>query len=65
LFAQAERIEQAALILGLVLVFIFKNTWQLTQEVNWLKTTVLVVLLVTSISFLFGNVTHPFLYYQF
>ncbi len=53
------------LVVGLVIIFTCKNTWHLSTAATWPKTIYLALLFVLSIIFLFGSVTHPFLYFQF
>jgi alginate O-acetyltransferase complex protein AlgI len=59
------RIGLAAVGVGLVVAIGFRNSWQISRTPRWGKTIFLVILLVVSIAFLFGAVSHPFLYYQF
>jgi alginate O-acetyltransferase complex protein AlgI len=55
----------AAIGMGLVLAFFFRNTWEIGREAKWWKTLGLLMLFILCIGFLFGAVSHPFLYYQF
>jgi len=50
---------------GVVTSFALRNSWQISTEPRWTKTLGLAVLFVLSLLFLFGSVTHPFLYFQF
>jgi hypothetical protein len=59
------RLGLTAISLGTIISFTPKNSNKMTAESNTLKTILLVSLLILSIAFLFGAVSHPFLYYQF
>ncbi len=55
----------AAIGIGGFIMLFPKNTWEIGREARWWKTALLLALFILSVSFLFGAVSHPFLYYQF
>ena len=65
LTAAENRLPLLMSVLGLALVFGFRNTWEMKQEVSAPRTLGLIALFLLCLVFLFGMVTHPFLYFQF
>ncbi|NLH49421.1 MAG: MBOAT family protein [Myxococcales bacterium] len=65
LTAAENRLPLLMSVLGLVLVFGLRNTWELKQEAGVPRTLGLIALFLLCLVFLFGMVTHPFLYFQF
>jgi alginate O-acetyltransferase complex protein AlgI len=59
------RLSLVAVGVGMVLVVAFRNSWEVPREARWWKTSGLLALFLLTLAFLFGAVTHPFLYYQF
>ncbi len=50
---------------GLAVVFGCRNTWEFGRAPSVAKTAALALLFALSLLFVFGSVTHPFLYFQF
>ena len=59
------RVGFAAVWLGLAIALFAKNSWEIGRNATLLKTLILLGLFILSIGFLFGAVSHPFLYFQF
>ena len=49
----------------LAIALFAKNSWEIGRNATLLKTLILLGLFILSIGFLFGAVSHPFLYFQF
>ena len=60
-----QQVGFAALGVGMFIIFFFKNTWEIKTVPYLIKTLLLVGMFVLCIGFLFGAVSHPFLYFQF
>ena len=65
LLQNASSLHVAALVLGLFLIFCARNTSEWLPRALYVKTFFLAFLFIVSLSFLFGAVSHPFLYFQF
>jgi alginate O-acetyltransferase complex protein AlgI len=65
LTAVESRLPLLMTALGLIVVFGFRNTWEFKPETQVWKTIGLAALFLLCLVFLFGMVTHPFLYFQF
>jgi alginate O-acetyltransferase complex protein AlgI len=59
------KVGLAAMACGMGIVFGCRNSWEISKDVSVAKTMALLLLLFLSVVFLFGNVSHPFLYFQF
>ncbi len=55
----------AAVAVGTALAFGARNTWEISCQPSWWKTIGLLALFLLCLAFLFGAVSHPFLYFQF
>jgi hypothetical protein len=65
LLLTGHRLSLVMFGVGLVVAFGLRNTWEISREPRVLKTLGLAALFAVCLLFLFGSVTHPFLYFQF
>jgi len=65
LLTKPFRLPLLTLAVGLFIAFGRSNSWELAPRPHRRKTIALALLFLTSLLFLFGSVTHPFLYFQF
>ena len=60
-----SRLSLLAAGVALIIAFVFRNTWEFDRAPRAWKTAGLALLFAVCLLFLFGSVTHPFLYFQF
>ncbi|MDP8222155.1 MAG: MBOAT family O-acyltransferase [Candidatus Lernaella stagnicola] len=65
LLGQSFRLPLVVGVIGLVVAFGFRNSWEISERPTWMKSAGLALLFLLSAIALFGSVVHPFLYFQF
>ena len=60
-----QKMAFAGVVVGMGIALALKNTWEIRQDCNPVKTAAFAALLIACLTFLFGAVSHPFLYFQF